>query len=91
MADITKVRAEADMIKAELSEKFKQRVDRLTTAEINDIISMLEMSGVNEEQVNALKAEIAQATNKNRVMARVISIPGALCEQVKGMLNKIKR
>lgn len=91
MADITKVRAEADMIKAELSEKFKQKVDRLTTAEINDIISMLEMSGVNKEQVNALKAEIAQATNKNRVMARVMSIPGALCEQVKGMLNKIKR
>lgn len=91
MADITKVRAEADKVKAELNERFRQKVDCLTSAEINDIISTLEKSGVNREQVNALKAEIAQATDKNRVIARVISTPGALCEQVKGIINKIKR
>lgn len=91
MADITKVRAEADKVKAELNERFKQKVDRLTSAEINDIISTLEKSGVNREQVNALKAEIAQTTDKNKVIARVISAPGALCEQVKGIINKIKR
>lgn len=91
MADITKVRAEADKVKAELNERLRQKVDRLTSAEISDIISTLEKSVVNREQVNVLKVDIAQATDKNKVIARVISTPGALCEQVKRIINKIKR
>ena len=42
MADITKVRAKADIVKARLNEEFKAKVNSLTTFEIDEIVSTLE-------------------------------------------------
>lgn len=91
MADITKVRAKADIVKARLNEEFKAKVNSLTTFEIDEIVSTLERIGINRNEVIALKAEITQSTNKNQVIARVLETPSALCEQLKSIVNKIKR
>lgn len=91
MADITKVRAKADIVKARLNEEFKAKVNSLTTFEIDEIVSTLERTGINWNEVIALKAEITQSTNKNQVIARVLETPSALCEQLKSIVNKIKR
>ena len=91
MADITKVRAKADIVKARLNEEFKAKVNSLTTFEIDEIVSTLERTGINRNEVIALKAEITQSTNKNQVIARVLETPSALCEQQKSIVNKIKR
>lgn len=91
MADITKVRAKADIVKARLNEEFKAKVNSLTTFEIDEIVSTLERTGINRNEVIALKAEITQSTNKNQVIARVLGTPSALCEQLKSIVNKIKR
>ena len=91
MADITKVRAKADFVKARLNEEFKAKVNSLTTFEIDEIVSTLERTGINRNEVIALKAEITQSTNKNQVIARVLETPSALCEQLKSIVNKIKR
>lgn len=89
MADITKVRAEADVVKARLNEEFKQKIARLTTVDIDEIIRMLVRTEINSEQVAALKCEVEMATNKNQIIARVLSTPGTLCEQLKGVIAKI--
>lgn len=91
MADITRVRAEADIVKARLNEEFKQKIARLTTVDIDEIIRMLVCTGINREEVAALKREVEAATNKNQVIARVLTTPGALCEQLKGVIAKIIR
>ena len=91
MADITKVRAKADIVKARLNEEFKAKVNSLTTFEIDEIVSTLERTGIIRNEVIALKAEITQSTNKNQVIARVLETPSALCEQLKSIVNKIKR
>jgi hypothetical protein len=33
---------------------------------------------------------VDQATNKNEVITRVLSTPSALCEQIKGIIRKLK-
>lgn len=91
MADITKVRAAANMVKAELNEKWKTEIASLTSANINEIVSILERTGVNHCEVQQLKAEIARSTNKNQVIARVFDAPGVLCEQIKSIIGKIKK
>lgn len=91
MADITKVRAKAYIVKARLNEEFKAKVNSLTTFEIDEIVSTLERTGINRNEVISLKAEITQSTNKNQVIARVLETPSALCEQLKSIVNKIKR
>lgn len=91
MADISKVRAEADRVKARLNDEFKQKIARLTNTEISKIISTLENSGINRAQVAALKNEIEKSTHKNQTIARVIDAPGVLCEQLKGLINKMAR
>lgn len=91
MADITKVRAEANMVKERLDKEFQEKINALTTFEIDELVSILEKTGVNRDEVIALKTEIKEATNKNRAIARILEIPGALREQVKGIINKIKR
>lgn len=91
MADITKVRAAADMVKAELNEKLKTEIASLTSANIDEIVSLLERTGVNYNEVQQLKAEIARSTNKNQVIARVLDAPGVLCEQLKSIISKIKK
>ncbi|MCD7795505.1 MAG: hypothetical protein LUC96_06535 [Alistipes sp.] len=91
MADITKVRAEANMVKECLDKEFQKRINSLTTFEINELVSILEKTGINRDEVSALKTEIMQATNKNQTIARILDTPGALCEQVKDIVNKIKQ
>ena len=91
MADITRVRAEASIVKERLNEEFRQKIARLTSAQIDDIIMMLERTGVNPQQVSALKAEIQRSTNKNATIARVLETPGVLCEQLKSVIGKIVR
>jgi len=78
-------------VKARLNEEFKAKVNSLTTFEIDEIVSTLERTGINRNEVIALKAEITQSTNKNQVIARVLETPSALCEQLKSIVNKIKR
>lgn len=78
-------------MKARLNEEFKAKVNSLTTFEIDEIVSTLERTGINRNEVIALKAEITQSTNKNQVIARVLETPSALCEQLKSIVNKIKR
>lgn len=78
-------------MKARLNEEFKAKVNSLTTFEIDEIVSKLERTGINRNEVIALKAEITQSTNKNQVIARVLETPSALCEQLKSIVNKIKR
>ncbi len=91
MANIAKVRDEADIVKACLNEEFKAKINTLTTCEINEVVSILERTGINKDEVIALKAEIIRATNKNQVITRVLETPGALCEQMKDVVSKIKR
>lgn len=91
MADITKVRAAADMVKAQLNEKLKADIASLTSTDINEVISFLEKTGVNREEVQNLKSEIARSTNKNQTIARVLDAPGVLCEQVKSIIGKIRK
>lgn len=89
MADITKVRAAADVVKAQLNEKLKTDIAALTSANIDEVVSLLEKTGINLVEVENLKAEIAHSTNKNQVIARVLNTPGVLCEQVKSIIGKI--
>ena len=89
MADITKVRAAADVVKAQLNEKLKTDIAALTSADIDEAVSLLEKTGINPVEVENLKAEIARSTNKNQTIARVLDTPGALCEQVKSIIGKI--
>lgn len=90
MADISKVRAEADIVKARLNAEFKEKVAALTASEITGIIDTLEKTGVNPVEVSALKLKVEQATNKNQTLVRVLDTPGAICEQVKNILRKIR-
>ena len=91
MADITKLRAAADMVQARLNEKMKTEIEALTSADINEVVSLLENTGINRAEVQNLKAEIARATNKNQVIVRLLDAPGVLCEQVKSIIGKIKK
>lgn len=91
MADITKVRAVADVVKAELNEKLRTEIASLTSANIDEIVSILERTGINRSEVQQLKAEIDRSTNKNQVIVRVLNAPGVLCEQVKSIIGKIKK
>lgn len=90
MADITKVRVEATKIKNQLSEELRPKIDALTDSDIQRIISTLETTGVNSTEVQKLKEEVNQSTNRNEVIARVLSTPNVLCEQVKNIIQKIK-
>lgn len=91
MADIAKVRAAADVVKARLNENLKTDIAALTSADINEIVLLLEKNGVNRVEVQNLKAEIARSTNKNQTIARVLDAPGVLCEQVKSIIGKIRK
>lgn len=91
MADITQVRAAADRAKADLNEKLKEQIASLTSAEIKRIIDTLEIEGINPEEVQQLKAEIACSTNRNQILTRVLEAPGALCEQLKNIIGKLKK
>lgn len=91
MANITKVRTAANTVKAELNEKLKADIASLTSTNIDEIISILERTGVNHSEVMQLKAEIARSTNKNQVIGRVLDAPGVLCEQMKNIIGKIKK
>ncbi|MDE5945402.1 MAG: hypothetical protein K2G93_07455 [Rikenella sp.] len=89
MADITKVRAAADVVKAQLNEKLKKDIAALTSADIDEVVSLLEKTGINRAEVQNLKAKITRSTNKNQTIARVLDTPGVLCEQVKSIIGKI--
>lgn len=89
MADIAKVRAAADVVKAQLNEKLKTDIAALTSADINEVVSLLDKTGVNRAEVQNLKAEITRSTNKNQTIARVLNTPGVLCDQVKSIIGKI--
>ena len=89
MADIAKVRAAADVVKARLNEKMKTNIAALTSADIDDVVSLLEKTGVNRAEVQNLKTEITRSTNKNQTIARVLDTPGVLCDQVKSIIGKI--
>ena len=78
-------------MKARLNEELEVKGNSLTTFEIDEIVSTLERTGINRNEVIALKAEITQSTNKNQALARVLETPSALCEQLKSIVNKIKR
>lgn len=90
MADITNVRTEAAKIKNQLNEELKPQIDALTASDIQEIISALEKTGINPVDVQRLKAEVDQASNKNEVITRVLSAPSVLCEQIKNIIQKIK-
>ena len=90
MADITKVKEAATKIKNQLNEDLKPQIEALTDVDIQEILSILEKTGINDVEVQKLKAEFDQATNKNEVFNRVLSIPGVLCEEIKGIIRKIK-
>ena len=85
MADITKVKEAATRIKNQLNEDLKPQIEALTDVDIQDILSILEKTGINSVEVQKLKA-----TNKNEIITRVLSTPSALCEQIKGIIRKIK-
>ena len=67
--------------------KVKEAATRIKN---QDILSILEKTGINSVEVQKLKAEVDQATNKNEIITRVLSTPSALCEQIKGIIRKIK-
>lgn len=90
MADITKVKEAATRIKNQLNEDLKPQIEALTDVDIQDILSILEKTGINSVEVQKLKAEVDQATNKNEIITRVLSTPSALCEQIKGIIRKLK-
>ena len=90
MADITKVKEAATRIKNQLNEDLKPQIEALTDVDIQEILSILEETGINAIAVQKLKAEVDQATNKNEVFNRVLSAPGVLCEQIKGIIRRIK-
>ena len=90
MADITKVKEAATRIKNQLNEDLKPQIEALTDVDIQEILSILEKTGINAIEVQKLKAEVDQATNKNEVFNRVLSAPGVLCEQTKGIIRRIK-
>ena len=90
MADITKVKEAAIKIKNQLNEDLKPQIEALTDVDIHEILSILEKIGINAIEVQKLKAEVDQATNKNEVFNRVLSAPGVLCEQIKGIIRRIK-
>ena len=80
MADITKVKEAATRIKNQLNEDLKPQIEALTDVDIQDILSILEKTGINSVAVQKLKAEVP----------RVLSTPSALCEQIKGIIRKLK-
>lgn len=88
MADITKVKEAAIKIKNQLNEDLKPQIEALTDVDIQEILSILEKTGINAIEVQKLKAEVDQATNKNEVFNRVLSAPGVLCEQIKGIIRR---
>ena len=90
MADITKVKEAEKKKKNQLNEDLKPQIEALTDVDIQEILSILEETGINAIEVQKLKAEVDQATNKNEVITRVLSIPSALCEQIKGIIRKLK-
>ena len=91
MADITKVRAAADMVKARLNEKMKTEIEALTSADINEVVSLLENTGINRGEVQNLKAKTARGQIKNKLIVRRLDAPGVICEKVKRVSGKIKK
>ena len=51
MADITKVKEAATRIKNQLNEDLKPQIEALTDVDIQDILSILEKTGINSVEV----------------------------------------